>query len=96
MSKIKIGVFGAYRGSSMINYCKRADNAEIVAICDKSQDAIGAQQKAAEGLDITFYDNGQYNDVIIVSNFILSSYEKKNPKVVQRSKAPIACPIKQP
>ena len=35
MKKIRIGVLGGYRGTSMINYCKRADNAEIVAICDK-------------------------------------------------------------
>ncbi len=35
MSKIKIGVLGLYRGSSMINYCLAADNAELVAICDK-------------------------------------------------------------
>ena len=30
MAKVKIGVLGAYRGSSMINYCKRADNAKVV------------------------------------------------------------------
>ena len=60
MAKIKIGVLGAYRGTSMINYCKRADNAEIVAICDKSQEAIDAQQKVTEGLNIVFYDNFTY------------------------------------
>ena len=26
MKKIKIGVMGAYRGASMIRYCKNADN----------------------------------------------------------------------
>lgn len=57
MEKIKIGVLGAYRGSSMINYCKRADNAEVVAICDKLPEALEAQRKNAEGLDIAFYDN---------------------------------------
>jgi len=55
--KIKIGVLGAFRGSSMIHYCKNADNAEVVAICDKSQDAIDAQRELAKGLNITFYDN---------------------------------------
>lgn len=62
MEKIKIGVLGAYRGSSMINYCKRADNAEVVAICDKSQFALEAQRENAKGLDIAFYDN--FNDFI--------------------------------
>ncbi len=57
MSKIKIGVLGAYRGSSMINYCLRAGNAEVVAICDKWPQALEMQKKNAEGLNITFYDN---------------------------------------
>ena len=55
--KVKIGVLGAYRGSSMINYCRRVDDAEVVAICDKSPEALEAQRKNAEGLNITFYDN---------------------------------------
>lgn len=57
MKKVRIGVLGAYRGTSMINYCKRADHAEVVAICDKSPEALDAQRAAAEGLDITFYDH---------------------------------------
>ena len=57
MKKIKVGVLGGYRGTSMINYCKRADNAEVVAICDKLPEVLEAQRKNAEGLNITFYDN---------------------------------------
>ncbi len=55
MSKIRIGVLGGYRGTSMINYCKRADNAEVVAICDKSEDALEAQRENAKDCDIAFY-----------------------------------------
>ena len=62
MKKIRIGVLGAYRGTSMINYCKRADNAEVVAICDKLPEALEAQRKNAEGLDITFYE--RFDDFI--------------------------------
>ena len=57
MKKVRIGVLGAYRGTSMINYCKRADHAEVVAICDKNAEALDAQRAAAEGLNITFYDH---------------------------------------
>ena len=57
MKKVRIGVLGAYRGTSMINYCKRADHAEVVAICDKSPEALDAQREAAKGLNITFYDH---------------------------------------
>ena len=57
MKKVRIGVLGAYRGTSMINYCKRADHAEVVAICDKNPEALDAQREAAAGLDIAFYDH---------------------------------------
>ena len=57
MKKVRIGVLGAYRGTSMINYCKRADHAEVVAICDKSPEALDAQRADAEGLDIAFYES---------------------------------------
>ena len=62
MKKVRIGVLGAYRGTSMINYCKRADHAEVVAICDKSHEALDAQRAAAEGLDIAFYE--RFDDFI--------------------------------
>lgn len=74
MEKVKIGVLGAYRGSSMINYCKRADNAEVVAICDKTPQALEAQKKEAEGLNITFYDNFEDfikhdMDAVVLANY---------------------------
>ena len=31
MKKVRIGVLGAYHGTSMINYCKRADHAVVLA-----------------------------------------------------------------
>lgn len=57
MPKVKIGVLGGYRGTSMINYCKRADNAEIVAICDKSLEILEEQKKHSQGMNIAYYDN---------------------------------------
>ena len=57
MKKIRVGVLGAYRGTSMINYCKRASNAEVVAICDKSQETLDSQKENTKGLNIAFYDN---------------------------------------
>ncbi len=47
MEKSRIGVLGGYRGTSMINYCKRADNTEVATICDKSRDALDTRRKAA-------------------------------------------------
>ncbi|MBO5408435.1 MAG: Gfo/Idh/MocA family oxidoreductase [Clostridia bacterium] len=57
MEKIRIGVLGGFRGGSMIDYCKRSDHAEVVAICDKSPEVLEKQKKSCEGFDVTFYDN---------------------------------------
>ena len=74
MNKIKIGVLGAYRGSSMINYCKAAGNAEVVAVCDKAPDALGEQKKRCAGLNISFYDNfddfiNHDMDAVVLANY---------------------------
>ena len=74
MKKIRIGVLGGYRGTSMINYCKRAENAEVVAICDKDPGVLTAQRGVAEGLNITFYDNFEDfihhdMDAVVLANY---------------------------
>ena len=74
MKKIRIGVLGAYRGTSMINYCKRADHAEVVAICDKSPTVLERHRRLAEGLPIAFYDNFEDfikhdMDAVVLANY---------------------------
>lgn len=74
MDKIKIGVLGAYRGGSMINYCKNSENAEVVAICDKSPEMLNEQKKNSVGLDIAFYDNFEDfikhdMDAVVLANY---------------------------
>ena len=74
MKKIRIGVLGGYRGSSMINYCKKAEDAEVVAICDKSLEVLDAQRENAEGLNIAFYDNFEEfiehdMDAVVLANY---------------------------
>ena len=56
MKKVKIGVMGAYRGTSMISYCKAADNAELVAICDKFRPALDKQRELL-GDGIAYYES---------------------------------------
>jgi len=55
MKKVRIGVLGAFRGSSMIKYCLTAKNAELVAICDKWQPALDKQKSLNADKDITYY-----------------------------------------
>lgn len=74
MKKVRIGVLGGYRGASMINYCKKSDHAEVVAICDKSPKVLETQRKNAEGFDIAFYDNFdafiQHDmDAVVLANY---------------------------
>ena len=54
MKKIRVGVLGAFRGTSMINYCKIADNAEVVAICDKWKEGLDTQKEINKDLNIAF------------------------------------------
>ncbi len=63
MEKVRIGVMGAYRGSSMINFGLRSGRAEVVAICDKNVELIEAQKSRIEGSEkIAFYE--RFDDFI--------------------------------
>lgn len=74
MKKIRVGVLGAFRGTSMINYCKIADNAEVVAICDKWKEGLDAQKEINKDLDIAYFDNFddfiKYDmDAVVLANY---------------------------
>ena len=57
MAKLKIGVFGGYRGHTMINVLFNHDDAELVAVCDKYEPLLENVKKegAEKGLDIATY-----------------------------------------
>ena len=74
MKKVRIGVMGVYRGNSMIKYCKLADNAELVAICDKWEEGLENVKKENEGLDIAYYNNFEDfikhdMDAVVLANY---------------------------
>lgn len=74
MKKIRIGVMGCYRGTSMINYCRVAGNAEVVAICDKWKEGLERQKVQNVGMDIAYYDNFsdfiQHDmDAVVLANY---------------------------
>ena len=46
--KVRIGVFGAGRGKTMMNYCMTAGDAQLVAVCDSYKPAL---DKAKENTD---------------------------------------------
>ncbi|NLO82386.1 MAG: Gfo/Idh/MocA family oxidoreductase [Clostridiales bacterium] len=76
MHKIKVGVFGAYRGMTMINVMARHPEAELVAICDKYQPLLERCKKVAEetGSKITYYTNFEAffhhdMDAVVLANY---------------------------
>lgn len=74
MKKVKIGVMGAYRGTGAINYCRIANNAEIVAICDKWEEGLERQKEICGTEGITYYTSFDEfikhdMDAVILANY---------------------------
>ena len=74
MKKAKIGVIGVGRGKSMMNYCKIAEHAELVAICDKWEEGLQRCKAQNEDLDITYYtDYDEFlkhdMDAVVLANY---------------------------
>lgn len=74
MKKVKVGVLGGYRGTGMINYCKIANNAEIVAICDNNPDVLNEQKERCKEYNIAYYDNFEDfikhdMDAVVLANY---------------------------
>ena len=74
--KVKIGVFGAARGMTMINVMARHPDAELVAICDKYRILLDKCKKTAEetGSKITYYEDFDrfFNhdmDAVVLANY---------------------------
>ena len=53
MAKLKIGVFGGYRGHTMINVLFNHDDAELVAVCDKYEPILEGITREAEARNMT-------------------------------------------
>ena len=73
MKKVRIGVLGGYRGASMINYAKIAENAELVAVCDKLPQVL-EKQKELCGDGVAYYDNFEDfikhdMDAVVLANY---------------------------
>ena len=74
MGKIRVGVLGAHRGRTMIGYCRQAENAEVVAVCDKAPYELARVQRESAGLPIAYYDNFEDfikhdMDAVVLANY---------------------------
>ena len=71
--KMRIGVVGAGRGQSMMDYCEKYGNAELVAICDNYAPALG-RAKRKYGDAVAYYDDFETflrhdMDAVVLANF---------------------------
>ena len=74
MKKVRIGVLGAHRGGSMIKYCAKAPNAQVVAICDKEPLFLEKQKALYPDADITYYTDFETflrhdMDAVVLANY---------------------------
>lgn len=76
MEKVKIGVFGGYRGFTMIEQIIGNADAELVAVCDKYEPILQKVKKCAEdaGITVALYNNFedfiQHDmDAVILANY---------------------------
>ena len=74
MKKIRVGVMGVHRGRSMIQYCRIAENAEVVAICDKWEDGLLDMKKKLADPSIAYYTDFEDfirhdMDAVVLANY---------------------------
>ena len=73
MKKVKIGVIGVGRGRSMIHYCEKAQNAELVAVCDKWEEGLLLRKKEWGDQVALYTDYDEFlkhdMDAVILANY---------------------------
>jgi len=74
MTKCKVGVVGIGRGSMMWRYCGDAENAELVAICDKWEDGLQRVENKLADDNIAYYTDfveflKHDMDVVVLANY---------------------------
>ena len=74
MKKVRVGVIGAARGESMIEYCKICDHAELVAICDKNTALLEKHKALSPDLNIAYYEDydeflNHDMDAVVLANY---------------------------
>ena len=73
MEKIRIGVVGVGRGSTMMKYCQTQQDAELVAICDNWEEGL-LKKKQELGDSIAYYSSfddflNHDMDAVVLANF---------------------------
>ena len=78
--KVKIGVFGAYRGMAMIRVLAKHTEAELVAVCDKYQPALEKVRALAQeaGIEVALYANFDEFEKHDMDAVVLANYANEH------------------
>jgi predicted dehydrogenase len=75
VKKLRIGVFGAYRGRTMIDILSDHPEASTVAICDRSESALeeSSRYETEAGIKVTYYTDvdaffQHHMDAVVLAN----------------------------
>jgi len=74
MKSCKVGVVGVGRGSMLFRYCENAQNAKLVAICDKWEEGLEQAKKKVNDDSVTYYTDYEEflkhdMDVVLLANY---------------------------
>ena len=72
-SRVRIGVLGAGRGQTIMEYCRKSDNAVLTAVCDKDPRCL-KNAKERFGEDVAYYDDFDRflehdMDLVVLANY---------------------------
>ncbi len=72
--KVRVGVLGAFRGKSQMEYCRKADNAELVAICDRDPERLDIVRNMFSDENIAYYTDfdemlNHEMDAVVLANY---------------------------
>lgn len=74
MEKVRVGVMGIGRGSSMISFCRIAGNAKLTAICDQWEEGLRRKREELGDDSISYYTSFDEflkhdMDVVVLANY---------------------------
>ncbi len=80
MGKIRIGVFGAYRGMTMVKVLAKHPDAMLVAVCDKYRPALDKVRALAEenGLSVALYEDFEAFFAHDMDGVVLANYANEH------------------
>ena len=74
MEKVRIGVVGVGRGSSMMRFCQQSEKAKLVAVCDSWEEGLRRKKEELQDDSIGYYTSFEKFlehglDAVVLANY---------------------------